>query len=270
MADNSVMLLLKRASVSIALTIVAFAQTPPDPQNNVIPYGAPISTEAAKKAAAGAIAEARKNNGAMAVAIVDGAGYLVYFERMPGTQLGSVEIAIEKAKSAALFRRPTKVFQDAVAGGGAGLRMLGLTGAVPVEGGVPLVADGKVESGAMDHSGAFPLPVGTEEDRGSEDSLKRSDQTPVLRAALLHPEGIEHGSSTLEGNLRRLLADRLSRKKNGDEPVLSPWKAVAGMAGELRSEIAVSALVQKSARWRAADREAAEDERARRETEILA
>jgi uncharacterized protein GlcG (DUF336 family) len=152
MADNSVMPLLKHASVAIVLTIAAFAQTQPATQNSIIPYGAPISIEAAKKAAAGAIAEARKNNWAMAVAIVDGAGYLVYFERMPGTQLGSVEIAIEKAKSAALFRRPTKVFQDAVAGGGAGLRMLGLTGAVPVEGGIPLVVDGKIE-GAIGASG---------------------------------------------------------------------------------------------------------------------
>ena len=71
---------------------------------------------------------------------------------MPDTQLGSVQIAIEKAKSAALFRRPTKVFQDAVAGGGAGLRMLGLTGAVPVEGGIPLIVGGKV-IGAVGASG---------------------------------------------------------------------------------------------------------------------
>ncbi len=88
----------------------------------------------------------------MAVAIVDTAGYLVYFERMNDTQLGSVEIAIEKAKSAALFRRPTKTFQDAVAGGGVGLRMLKLTGAVPVEGGIPLIVDGKLV-GAIGASG---------------------------------------------------------------------------------------------------------------------
>jgi uncharacterized protein GlcG (DUF336 family) len=111
-----------------------------------------ISADAAKKVAAAAIAEAKKNNWSMAIAIVDTAGILVYFERMPETQLGSVDVAQEKAKSAALFRRSTKVFQDAVAGGGVGLRMLGLPGAVPVEGGLPLIVDGKL-IGAIGASG---------------------------------------------------------------------------------------------------------------------
>ncbi len=71
---------------------------------------------------------------------------------MQDTQLASVEIAIEKAKSAALFRRPTKSFQDTLAGGGQGLRILGLTGAVPVEGGIPIVVGGKV-IGAVGASG---------------------------------------------------------------------------------------------------------------------
>lgn len=118
----------------------------------MVPYGTSVSPDVAKKAAAAAIAEAKKNNWAMAVAIVDTAGYLVYFERMPETQYASVEIAIEKAKSAALFRRPTKVFQDGVAGGGVGLRILGLKGAVPVEGGIPLMEGGKV-IGAIGASG---------------------------------------------------------------------------------------------------------------------
>ncbi len=117
-----------------------------------MPYGTSISPDAAKRAAAAAIAEARKNHWEMAVAVVDTAGYLVYFERMPDTQLGSVPVAIDKAKSAALFRRPTKAFQDILAAGGEGLRMLGLTGAVPVAGGIPLVAEGKVV-GAIGASG---------------------------------------------------------------------------------------------------------------------
>ena len=137
---------LKRTLAVLLLTVCAIAQA------QVIPYGTSISADEAKKLAAAAIAEARKNSWAMAVAVVDTAGYLVYFERMPETQLGSVQVAIEKAKSAALFRRPTKTFQDAVAGGGAGLRMLGLTGAVPVEGGIPLIADGKL-IGAIGASG---------------------------------------------------------------------------------------------------------------------
>lgn len=117
-----------------------------------IPYGAPINLESAKKAAAAAVAEARKNNWTMAVAVLDPGGALVYFEKMDGTQTGSVRVAIGKARSAALYKRPTKVWQDIVAGGGGGLRILGLEGAVPIEGGVPLVMDGKVV-GAIGLSG---------------------------------------------------------------------------------------------------------------------
>ena len=107
------------------------------------PYGLAIALETAKKAAAPALAEARKNNWTMAVAIVDTAGHLVYFEKMDATQTGSVTVAIDKARSAALFKRPTKAFQDTLATGGDGLRVLGLDGAVPVEGGIPLVMEGE-------------------------------------------------------------------------------------------------------------------------------
>ncbi|MBZ5552428.1 MAG: heme-binding protein [Acidobacteriia bacterium] len=117
-----------------------------------IPYGTPLSLENAKKAAAAALAEARKNNWAMAAAIVDPAGNLVYFEKMDGTQNGSVNVALSKARSAALFKRPTKAFQDALVAGGAGLRILGLEGAVPVEGGLLLIMDGKIV-GAIGVSG---------------------------------------------------------------------------------------------------------------------
>jgi uncharacterized protein GlcG (DUF336 family) len=115
-------------------------------------YGPPVSLENAKKAAAPALAEARKNTWTMAVAIVDTAGNLVYFEKMDGTQNGSVNVAIDKARSAALFKRPTKVFQDILAAAGDGLRILGVEGAVPVEGGIPLVMDGKIV-GAIGVSG---------------------------------------------------------------------------------------------------------------------
>ena len=93
------------------------------------PYGAPVSGENAKKAAAAAIAEARKNNWTMAAAVVDPAGDLVYFEKVDGTQAASVDIAIDKARSAARFKRPTKALQDVLAAGGVGLRMLALQGA---------------------------------------------------------------------------------------------------------------------------------------------
>jgi len=117
------------------------------------PYGLPISLENAKKAAAPALAEAAKNNWNMAVAIVDPAGNLVYYEKMDNTQLGSANVAIDKARTAALFKRPSKAFQDTLVAGGDSVRILKLQGVVPVEGGIPLVMDGKIV-GAIGVSGA--------------------------------------------------------------------------------------------------------------------
>lgn len=116
------------------------------------PYGFAIGLEAAKKVAAPALAEAVKNRWAMAVAVVDTAGDLVYFEKMDATQTGSVTVAVDKARSAARFKRPTKVFQEMLAAGGDGLRVYGIHGAVPVEGGVPIVNDGRI-IGAIGVSG---------------------------------------------------------------------------------------------------------------------
>ena len=116
------------------------------------PYGSPISLDDARKAAAPALAEALKNHWTIAVAIVDPAGTLVYYEKMDNTQLGSANVAINKARSAARFKRPTKAFQDALAAGGDGLRILALEGAVPVDGGFPIVMDGKIV-GAIGVSG---------------------------------------------------------------------------------------------------------------------
>ena len=117
------------------------------------PYGANVSLENAKKVAAPALAEAEKNHWNMAVAIVDTSGNLVYYEKMDNTQLGSANVAIEKARTAALFKRPTKAFQDTLAAGGDGLRVLTLKGVVAVEGGIPLVMDGQIV-GAIGVSGA--------------------------------------------------------------------------------------------------------------------
>lgn len=87
-----------------------------------------INVETAKKAAEAALAEARKNGWLMVVAVVDPNGTLVYYEKMDNTQLASAEVAIDKARSPALYTRPTKALQDAVAGGAAGLRVLALRG----------------------------------------------------------------------------------------------------------------------------------------------
>jgi len=123
----------------------AYAQAP-------TPYGMPITVDDAKRVAAPALAEARKNNWNVAVAIVDISGNLVYYEKMDDTQLGSVNVSIAKARSAALFKRPTKAFQDVLAAGGEGLRILRLEGAVPLEGGVPIIIDGRIV-GAIGVSG---------------------------------------------------------------------------------------------------------------------
>ena len=88
----------------------------------------------------------------MAISVVDTSGQMVAFERMDNTQFGSIAVAQDKATSAALYRRPTKVFQDALAAGGAGLRILTLRGANAVEGGIPLIIDGKI-MGAIGVSG---------------------------------------------------------------------------------------------------------------------
>jgi glc operon protein GlcG len=115
-------------------------------------YGPPIGIDLAKKTAAAALAEAKKGNWYMAIAVVDISGTLVYYEKMDNTQTGSVTVAIDKAKTAALFKRPTKAFQDGLAGGGAGLRILGLHEATPVEGGIPIFVNGQIV-GAIGVSG---------------------------------------------------------------------------------------------------------------------
>ena len=116
-------------------------------QAQVPQYGTAIDLEKAKKVIAVAQAEAKKNNWPVAIAIVDNHGFLVAFEKLDNTQTASVEIAIDKATSSATYRRPTKAFQDVLAGGGAGLRVLNLRGASTVEGGLPIVIDGKIVGG---------------------------------------------------------------------------------------------------------------------------
>lgn len=138
---------MRRSSIAIiaaALTLspLAFAQNPPE-------YGTPIAGQDAKRAAAAAVAEMNRNHWRMAVAVVDPSGNLVYFEKVDGTQHASVEIAIQKAKTAATFRRPSKVFADGIVNN-PGLATL--PGVVASEGGVPLIVDGKVV-GAIGCSG---------------------------------------------------------------------------------------------------------------------
>ena len=115
------------------------------------PYGAPINLETARKVLAAAEAEATRQKWPVAIAVLDSAGYLVAFHRLDNTQLGSVEIAIEKAKTSVMYRRPTKVFEDRLAAGGSDVKLLKLPG-LPLEGGVPIIQGGKI-IGAIGVSG---------------------------------------------------------------------------------------------------------------------
>ncbi len=127
---------------SFVFSASAFSQT--------LTYGAPISLDVAKKVAAVAVAEAKKNNFTMVVTIVDSSGSLTYLEKIDGTQIASVDVAIGKARTANNFKRPTKVFEDGVAGGRNVL--ISLPDAILIEGGIPLIVEGKI-IGAIGVSG---------------------------------------------------------------------------------------------------------------------
>jgi uncharacterized protein GlcG (DUF336 family) len=132
------------AGLFASLATLSAAETTPH-------YGPTVNLETAKKIAAGAMAEARKNNWNMAVAIVDNHGMLVYYEMMDDTQTASASVAIDKARTAGMWRRPSKDFEQGVAGGRVAL--LGLSGVTPIEGGLPIIIGGKVV-GAVGVSGA--------------------------------------------------------------------------------------------------------------------
>jgi uncharacterized protein GlcG (DUF336 family) len=104
-----------------------------------------ITLDDAKKAMAAAEAEARRNNWSMAIAILDAGGHLILFERMDDVQIGSVEIAIGKARTAVNFKRPTKALDDLVSGGRNAF--LAIEGVIPLQGGLPVIADGKLIGG---------------------------------------------------------------------------------------------------------------------------
>ncbi|HET7505237.1 MAG TPA: heme-binding protein [Kofleriaceae bacterium] len=147
------------------------------------PYGPAISVETARKVAATAAAEGKKNGWTVAVAIVDPDGELVFFERMDNTQSGSVTVAQEKARSAARFKRPTKAFEDALVGGRQAI--LSLPGAIPLEGGIPLLIDGKIV-------GAIGVSGGTSQQDGvcaqaAADTLGKAPPGPAAKPAPAPP-----------------------------------------------------------------------------------
>ncbi|MGH7958011.1 MAG: GlcG/HbpS family heme-binding protein [Opitutaceae bacterium] len=121
-------------------------------QSTAVPYGAPIPLAEARRVLVAAQAEAARNNWNVAIAVVDSGGHLVAFERMDSTQYGSVVVAQDKARTAVSFRRSSKAFQDTIASGGEGTRILKLTGATPIEGGLPIIVGGRLV-GAIGVSG---------------------------------------------------------------------------------------------------------------------
>lgn len=157
-------------AATVAATPLAWAQAPatpaappapaapavPEVMPFDIPYGTPISMDAAHKAIEAAAAEARKHNWKMAITVVDPAGNLVAHATMDGTQIASIPIAQAKARTSALYRRPSKVLEDAVNTGGrpSVLSLMALTNGAASEGGFPIVIDGKL-IGAIGASGGI-------------------------------------------------------------------------------------------------------------------
>ena len=141
------------ALIFITGSLITSAQTAPKPApaSPIVAYGTPISLENAKKIIAVAESFAVGKQYTVAIAIVDTGGNLVAFEKMDNTQVGSIEVAMGKAKTANNFKRPTKALDDVLAGGGVGLRVLSLP-AYPIEGGEPIFSDGKI-IGAIGVSG---------------------------------------------------------------------------------------------------------------------
>jgi glc operon protein GlcG len=138
---------------TLALVAVVIASSPrlAHAQQMSNPYGAPVTTEVAKKAAVAALAEAKKNGWSVYATVVDPGGTVVYVERIDGTQTGSADTSLEKARTSVAFKRPSKAFEDVVLGGK--VNYLKLPGAMPLEGGVPLLVDGRIV-GAIGVSGA--------------------------------------------------------------------------------------------------------------------
>lgn len=139
---------MRKAALLFTLTLIAFSR-PAIAEAQLVDTRA-ISLDGAKAVIAAAEAEAQQNSWAMAIAVVDAGGQLIALHRLDGTQTASIQIAIDKARTAAAFRRPTEALQQAVAGGMGGV--LNVEGAMPIQGGIPVMLDG-VAIGAVGVSG---------------------------------------------------------------------------------------------------------------------
>jgi uncharacterized protein GlcG (DUF336 family) len=141
-------------AIAGACVLVLLAAWPAGAQTTPPSYGPPIGIESARKVMTAAEEEAVKNNWAVVIAIIDSGGHLVMLHRRDDVQLSSIELAVGKAKTALMFKRPSKVLDEAISSGGAGLRFRALKDIVPLEGGLPILADGKIV-GAIGVSGVL-------------------------------------------------------------------------------------------------------------------
>jgi glc operon protein GlcG len=145
-------------SAGLAVT-PAWAQQPPAPAPAATPtppppYGPPVTLDQAKRVMSAAELEAAKNSWTVAITILDSGGNLVMFHKFDNAQLSAVTTSEGKARTALEFKLPSKALDDAIAAGGAGLRLLALKDITPLQGGVLILADGKIV-GAIGVSGAL-------------------------------------------------------------------------------------------------------------------
>ena len=160
---------------------------------------------------AAAESEAAKNNWAVVISIIDSGGNIVMLHRRDDVQLSSIEIAQGKAKTALMFKRPSKVLDDAISGGGAGLRFLALKDIVPLEGGVPIVLDGKIV-GAIGVSGV----LSSQDAQIARAGDRRIEVTAQYVRSMQAVGGMDHRPHIVvvedEATQRQLLVDYLDKQ----------------------------------------------------------
>jgi len=110
-------------------------------------YGTPITLDQAKRVMVAAEAKAKQNDWNVTISIVDSGGHAVMLQRLDGSHLASIRMADGKARTAVEFRRPTKALEDVMAAGGVGLKYFAVRGAMLVDGGIPIVVDGRIVGG---------------------------------------------------------------------------------------------------------------------------
>ncbi len=154
---------LRAGAIAAGLALLALAgpalaqqlqQAQPVPTGATPPYGPPITLDQAKRAMAAAELEAAKNSWQVGITILDSGGNMVMFHKIDNAQLSAITTSAGKARTALEFKLPSKALDDAIANGGAGMRLLALKDITPLQGGILIMLDGKIV-GAIGVSGAL-------------------------------------------------------------------------------------------------------------------